>query len=134
MLQVTNLAWGYENFRVGFERTQNSAETQDLLAWGADYLVSAWNADTKSFVAVVGDNTTDFNYYGPIEEYQYYNKRPTWYADNENPGNELCEHGVMIVYRELCLRVACGYLQSGWLVAAAAKACYSDVTASMFCM
>ena len=28
----------------------------------------------------------DFNYYGPIEEYQNYNKRPSWYADNTNPG------------------------------------------------
>ena len=33
-------------------------EAQDLLSWGADYLVSAWDAGKQSFVAVVGDNTT----------------------------------------------------------------------------
>ena len=85
-MQVTNLAWAFENFRVGFERTQNSEETEDLIRWGADYLVSAWNPGKNAFVAVVGDNTTDFDYYGPMEEYQYYNKRPTWYADNDAPG------------------------------------------------
>lgn len=85
-MQVTNLAWAFQSFEAGFERTQTSEEAQALIRWGADYLVSAWNPDNQAFVAVVGDNTTDFNYYGPIEEYQYYNKRPSWYADSANPG------------------------------------------------
>jgi hypothetical protein len=38
-------------------------------------------------VAVVGNSTLDFNYYGPVEEYATYVKsRPACYIDEDNPG------------------------------------------------
>ena len=36
---MTNLAWSLDRFRVGYERTQNAQEAEELLKWGADYLV-----------------------------------------------------------------------------------------------
>ncbi|KAK9789217.1 hypothetical protein WJX73_008956 [Symbiochloris irregularis] len=88
---VTNLAWAMQAYPSGFEKANLQQESETLLKWGADYLVSAWNPTTQSFVAVVGDNTTDFNYYGPVEEYQYFNPspRPTWYASTQNPASEV---------------------------------------------
>ena len=62
------MAWALDSFRAGFDRTDNSEETEALIKWGADCLISAWKPDKQAFVAVVGDSTTDFDYYGPIEE------------------------------------------------------------------
>lgn len=47
-----------QSFPSGFQKANLQQEAETLLKWGADYLISAWNPNTQSFVAVVGDNTT----------------------------------------------------------------------------
>lgn len=58
----------------------------DLIKWGADFLVSSWNSQQQGFVAVLGNNSLDFNYYGPVEEYDRYVDRPAFYINAQNPG------------------------------------------------
>ena len=85
-MQVTNLAWGAYAFPTGYTRTQNTAHVNDLIKHGADYLVSSWNNKAQAFVAVLGNNSIDFNYYGPVEEYEIYNDRPAFYINAQAPG------------------------------------------------
>lgn len=86
MLQVTNLAWGLYSFASGYDRTQNTAHVKDLIKHGADFLVSSWNSGAQAFVAVLGNNSLDFNYYGPVEEYEIYVQRPAFYINAQAPG------------------------------------------------
>ena len=85
-LQVTNLAWGAISFADGYKRTNTSDHVNDLIKWGADYLVASWNNQQQAFVAVLGNNSQDFNYYGPLEEYDYYVERPAFYINAQAPG------------------------------------------------
>ena len=85
-VQVTNLAWGAASFAAGYAKANETAEVNDAIKWGADYLVSAWNPKLSTFVAVVGNNTLDFNYYGPLEEYEQYLPRPVFVINNAQPG------------------------------------------------
>lgn len=84
--QVTNLAWGAASFADGYQRTNNTAHVRDLIKWGADFLVASWNSQAQAFVAVLGNNTLDFNYYGPVEEYEQYVDRPAFYINAQAPG------------------------------------------------
>ena len=49
---MTPLAWSLLAFGDGFNRTGLLPESQALLAWGADYLLSCWNAANETFVTV----------------------------------------------------------------------------------
>jgi hypothetical protein len=42
-VQVTNLAWGYLSHPGGYARTNTQEQVEDLIIWGADFLVSSWN-------------------------------------------------------------------------------------------
>lgn len=84
--QVTNLAWGAYTFPTGYDRTENTQHVKDLIKHGADFLVKSWNNDAQAFVAVLGNNSQDFNYYGPVEEYEIYVDRPAFYINAQNPG------------------------------------------------
>lgn len=86
---VTNLAWGAISFADGYKRTNTSDHVNDLIKWGADYLVASWNSKDQAFVAVLGNNSQDFNYYGPVEEYDYYVERPAFYINAQAPGSEI---------------------------------------------
>lgn len=86
---VTNLAWGAAAFAEGYQRTNNTEHVGDLIKWGADFLVKSWNNEAQAFVAVLGNNTIDFNYYGPVEEYDQYNERPAFYINAEATGSEI---------------------------------------------
>jgi hypothetical protein len=41
----------------------------------------------QTYVAVMGNSTNDFNYFGPVEEYEDYLDRPIFYLDAQNPGD-----------------------------------------------
>lgn len=88
-LQVTNLAWGVTSFADGYQRTNNTAHVKDLIKWGADFLVASWNSQAQAYVAVLGNNSLDFNYYGPVEEYEQYIDRPAFYINAQAPGKNL---------------------------------------------
>lgn len=85
-IQVTNLAWGAYAFAAGYERSQQTAHVNALIRHGADFLVSSWNNQAQAFVAVLGNNSLDFNYYGPVEEYDIYVDRPAFYINAQNTG------------------------------------------------
>lgn len=86
---VTNLAWGAASFADGYQRTNNTAHVKDLIKWGADFLVASWNNQAQAYVAVLGNNSLDFNYYGPVEEYEQYIDRPAFYINAQAPGSEI---------------------------------------------
>ena len=83
---MTNLAWGATAFAAGYQRTNTTGQVNDLIKWGADFLVAAWNSSAQGFVAVMGNNSQDFNYYGPVEEYETYVERPAFYINAQAPG------------------------------------------------
>lgn len=56
-------AWSVDQFSAGFAKAGNLGNAVDAIKWGADYLVNAHSAPYQ-FVAVVGNSTLDFNYYG----------------------------------------------------------------------
>lgn len=59
------LGFSIDQFTSGFEKAGNLQNSIDAMRWGADYLVKAHSAPNR-FVAVVGNSTLDFNYYGPV--------------------------------------------------------------------
>lgn len=63
--QVTMQAWSVNQFSAGFAKADNLENALDAIKWGADYLVNAHSAPNQ-FVAVVGNSTLDFNYYGGL--------------------------------------------------------------------
>ena len=56
-------AWAVDQFGGGYTKAKDLTNALDAIRWGADYLVSAHSAPNQ-FVAVVGNSTLDFNYYG----------------------------------------------------------------------
>lgn len=65
-MQVTMQAWAVDQFPGGYEKADDLTNALDAIKWGADYLVNAHSAPNQ-FVAVVGNSTLDFNYYGVHE-------------------------------------------------------------------
>ena len=59
------LGFSIDQFAGGFQKAGNLQTSIDAMRWGADYLVKAHSAPNR-FVAVVGNSTLDFNYYGPV--------------------------------------------------------------------
>ena len=59
------LGWSIDQFAGGFNKAGDLDNALSALRWGADYLVAA-NSAPNRFVAVVGNDTLDFNYYGPV--------------------------------------------------------------------
>ena len=83
---MTNLAWGAAAFAAGYQRTNTTGHVNDLIKWGADFLVASWNSSAQGLVAVMGNNSQDFNYYGAVEEYEAYVARPAFYINAQAPG------------------------------------------------
>lgn len=55
-----------------------------------------------SCIAVVGNSTLDFNYYGPVEEYATYVKsRSSCYINAQNPGNDFTSVCRMCAHRHV---------------------------------
>lgn len=59
------LGFSIDQFAAGFEKGGDLQNAIDEMRWGADYLVSAHSAPNR-FVAVVGNYTIDFQYFGPV--------------------------------------------------------------------
>ena len=59
------MGFSIDQFAGGFQKAGNLQNSIDAMRWGADYLVKAHSAPNR-FVAVVGNSTLDFNYYGPV--------------------------------------------------------------------
>jgi hypothetical protein len=64
---VSELAMGVIAFQKGYSNIGELNTSLDAIRWGSDYLISSYTAPSQ-FVAVVGNNTVDFDYYGPPEE------------------------------------------------------------------
>jgi hypothetical protein len=41
----------------------------------------------QTYVAAMGNATNDYNFFGPVEEYEDYLDRPIFYLDAQNPGD-----------------------------------------------
>lgn len=86
---VTMQAWSVDQFSAGYVKAGDLQNAIDGIVWGADYLVNAHSAPNQ-FVAVLGNSTLDFNYYGPVEEYSdFVKQRPSCYINAANPGSEI---------------------------------------------
>ena len=59
------MGFSIDQFSPGFQKAGNLQNSIDAMRWGADYLVAAHSAPNR-FVAVVGNSTLDFRYYGPV--------------------------------------------------------------------
>jgi hypothetical protein len=86
---VTVLADGVLQFPTGFKKSGDLQNAIDAIEWGADYLMAAHSKPDR-FVAVLGNDTLDFDYYGSVERYDtYVKKRTTCYIDSKNRGSEI---------------------------------------------
>ena len=88
-LQVTVLAYSIYTFPNGYSKVGELATALEALKWGSDLLVAA-TPNAQNFVAVVGNDTQDFDTYAPPElcKCAQLSKKarcelglcPTWYA------------------------------------------------------
>ena len=65
-LQVTVLAYSIHTFPDGYSKVDELATALEALKWGSDLLVAA-TPNAQNFVAVVGNDTQDFDTYAPPE-------------------------------------------------------------------
>ena len=65
-LQVTVLAYSIYTFPDGYSKVNELATALEALKWGSDLLVAA-TPNAQNFVAVVGNDTQDFDTYAPPE-------------------------------------------------------------------
>ncbi|KAK9819681.1 hypothetical protein WJX72_001055 [[Myrmecia] bisecta] len=87
---VAVMGWGLLAFHDGYAKANETTIAREALKWGANYLVNAYNASANRFAAVVGNDTEDFDYYGPPEEYRaHVPVRPVFYISEEDPGSEI---------------------------------------------
>jgi len=86
---VTLLADSVLSFKSGYAKAGDLQNALDNIEWGADYLLAA-HSQPNRFVAVLGNDTLDFNYYGSVERYDTYVKsRPSCYIDTKTRGSEI---------------------------------------------
>ncbi|KAK9828596.1 hypothetical protein WJX72_000945 [[Myrmecia] bisecta] len=86
---TTMLAWGLKAFKAGHDNVQETATAQEAIKWGADFLIASY-PKPNTFVAVIGNDTLDFDYYGPPEEYDsFVSSRPVFYLTEADPGSEI---------------------------------------------
>lgn len=86
---VTMLADTALTFPNGYKKAGDMGNVLDNIGWGADYLMAAHSKPDR-FVAVLGNSTLDFNYYGAVEDYDTYVKsRPSCYIDTNTRGSEI---------------------------------------------
>ncbi|GMH40067.1 hypothetical protein BSKO_07971 [Bryopsis sp. KO-2023] len=63
---VTHLAWSVKDFPEGFKKTGDLDNALSYIRWGAEFLISSHSAPNR-IVAMFGNSTHDFNYFGPLE-------------------------------------------------------------------
>ena len=88
---MTQLAWGADEYRNGYERSGQLDEAMDAIKWGTDFILNAHvveDGKTKAFYGQVGSSDIDHNYSGRVEDAtDIY--RPAFKIDTENPGTDL---------------------------------------------
>ncbi|KAK9830768.1 hypothetical protein WJX74_006277 [Apatococcus lobatus] len=90
---VTQLAWGATSFNGGFTKTGELSTVLGTIRHGAEYIDASFPSPTV-MLASVGNDTDDFSYYGPPEEYhQYIPNRLFCYVNAQNPGAEIPGEG-----------------------------------------
>lgn len=86
---VTLLSDSVLTFSEGFRKAGDLTNAIDAIEWGVDYLLKA-HSKSDRFVAVLGNDTLDFDYYGSVERYDtYVPKRTTCYIDKDHRGSEI---------------------------------------------
>jgi hypothetical protein len=86
---VTMLADSGISFANGYRKANDLGNLVKAVDWGVAYLVKAHSRPDR-FVAVLGNDTLDFDYYNSVERYdQYVPKRTTCYIDRRNRGSEI---------------------------------------------
>ncbi|KAL4443449.1 hypothetical protein ABPG75_011186 [Micractinium tetrahymenae] len=79
------LAWGALEFPQAYAATFTTADALDNLRWGADYLM-ACNPTPSSYIAQIGDPSTDHSYWGRPEDQT--GARPAFTYDSSKPASD----------------------------------------------
>lgn len=87
---VSHLAWSVIDFKEGFKKTGDYEDALALVKWGAEFLISS-HSQPNRIVAMFGNSTHDFNYFGPLEHKELWLK-DAWgescYATKDDPATE----------------------------------------------
>ncbi|XP_025083907.1 LOW QUALITY PROTEIN: uncharacterized protein LOC112557954 [Pomacea canaliculata] len=62
------LLWGLQLFKDGYQRTNQLDNMYDMIKWGLDYMLKAWNPSTKELVVQIGDGNADHSFWGRPED------------------------------------------------------------------
>ena len=82
----THLAWGYLDFRKGFDAAGQAAQMRSTLKWAADYFMTC-HFDELSYVAQVGTESADHGFWGRPEDMKM--ARPSIAIGPGKPGSDL---------------------------------------------
>ncbi|KAK9823053.1 hypothetical protein WJX81_004364 [Elliptochloris bilobata] len=91
---LTQLAWTVVDFQQGLSKAGQLDEALAALRWGASYLM-ACHPQPNVFMAVQGNHSLDFEYYGPPEDYEQWvpkgpgGRRLASYINASNPSSEI---------------------------------------------
>ena len=85
-LTFTHLAWGYLDFRKGFDAAGQAAQMRSTLKWAADYFMKC-HFDELSYVAQVGTESADHGFWGRPEDMKM--ARPSIAIGPGKPGSDL---------------------------------------------
>ena len=82
----THLAWGYLDFRKGYDAAGQAAQMRATLKWAADYFMKC-HFDELSYVAQVGTESADHGFWGRPEDMTM--ARPAIAIGPGKPGSDL---------------------------------------------
>lgn len=82
----THLAWGYLDFRKGYDAAGQAAQMRAALKWAADYFMKC-HFDELSYVAQVGTESADHGFWGRPEDMKM--ARPAIAIGPGKPGSDL---------------------------------------------
>lgn len=82
----THLAWGYLDFRKGYDAAGQAAQMRATLKWAADYFMKC-HFDELSYVAQVGTESADHGFWGRPEDMKM--ARPAIAIGPGKPGSDL---------------------------------------------
>lgn len=82
----THLAWGYLDFRKGYDAAGQAAQMRATLQWAADYFMRC-HFDELSYVAQVGTESADHGFWGRPEDMKM--ARPAIAIGPGKPGSDL---------------------------------------------
>lgn len=85
----TMLAWAGLEFGEAIQRAGSMDDLKWKVKWAADHVIAA-HPEPEVFVGFLGNQTDDFDYWGPAEYYDQYNpKRVIGYVTKDEPGTEI---------------------------------------------